>query len=161
MRIEGSFRQKGTTHFILILSIKLNMRRSNIYFVSILFQFAFVFIFISGNAETAFDEYQCPDDERGPDLTSLALLSRTKRSFGGKEAVNITLVNTNVLGAPGWLPLICGAVLDMIFHVSGYIVMGKLFRYCNYLANPPIVKLSCFFLQNFIQANAFKIINPS
>ena len=56
--------------------------------------------------------------------------SRVKRGFGGKEPVNITLVNTNVLGAPGFLPLICGAFIDMVLHVTGYIVLGKMSMVC-------------------------------
>jgi hypothetical protein len=53
------------------------------------------------------------------------VLSRVKRSFGGQEPINWTLVNFNVLGPGGWLPLACGAGLDLVFHVSGYAVLGK------------------------------------
>ena len=53
-------------------------------------------------------------------------LSRVKRSFGGQEPVNLTLINANVLGPNGWLPLACGAPLDLIFHVTGYTVLGNM-----------------------------------
>ena len=57
------------------------------------------------------------------------VLSRVKRSFGGKEPVNMTLINTNVLGPNGWLPLACGASLDVFFHVSGYFVLGNILNF--------------------------------
>ena len=53
------------------------------------------------------------------------VLSRVKRVFGGKEPINMTLINQNVLGAPAWMPLICGATMDMVFRVSGYTVLGS------------------------------------
>jgi|688.fasta_scaffold831678_1 hypothetical protein len=52
------------------------------------------------------------------------ILGRVKRSFGGKEPVNMTLVNENTLGPPGFLALACSSALDLIFHISGYIVLG-------------------------------------
>ena len=52
------------------------------------------------------------------------VLSRVKRSFGGQEPVNLTLINANVLGPNGWLPLACGAPFDLLFHVTGYTVLG-------------------------------------
>lgn len=52
------------------------------------------------------------------------VLSRVKRGFGGKEPINFTLIHQNVLGAPAWMPLICGATMDMVFRVSGYTVLG-------------------------------------
>ena len=52
------------------------------------------------------------------------ILSRVKRGFGGPEPINFTLINTNVLGPPGWLPLASGATMDLIFRVSGYTVLG-------------------------------------
>ena len=57
------------------------------------------------------------------------VLSRVKRSFGGKEPVNMTLINTNVLGPNGWLPLACGASLDLFFHVSAYFVLGNILSF--------------------------------
>lgn len=87
---------------------------------------------VLNNVGTTPDASKCPEDvaiesglESGSRTRDLALLVRTKRSFGGKEPVNITLVNTNVLGAPGWLPLVCSAVPDVIFHVTGYGVLGN------------------------------------
>ena len=65
--------------------------------------------------------------EDAGESSSLAVLSRHKRSFGGQEPINWTLVIGNVLGPGGWTPLFCGANLDLIFHVSGYVVLGKLF----------------------------------
>ena len=56
---------------------------------------------------------------------SLAVLSRHRRSFGGQEPINWTLVIGNVLGPGGWTPLFVGANLDLVFHVSGYVVLGK------------------------------------
>lgn len=53
------------------------------------------------------------------------ILSRVKRGFGGKEQINFTLIHQNVLGAPAWMPLICGATMDMVFRVSGYTVLGS------------------------------------
>lgn len=50
---------------------------------------------------------------------------RKKRSFGGKEAINFTQVNTNALGPPGFVSISSGAVLDFTFYVSGYIVLGR------------------------------------
>ncbi len=64
------------------------------------------------------------DVEKGGN--SLAVLSRNRRSFGGQEPINWTLVIGNVLGPGGWTPLFCGANLDMFFRVSGYVVLGKL-----------------------------------
>ena len=52
------------------------------------------------------------------------ILGRFKRSFGGQEPVNMTLVNENTLGPAGFLALACSSALDLIFHVSGYIVLG-------------------------------------
>jgi hypothetical protein len=54
------------------------------------------------------------------------ILSRVKRGFGGKEPINFTLIHQNVLGAPAWMPLICGATMDMVFRVSSYTVLGSL-----------------------------------
>ena len=67
-----------------------------------------------------------------------AILSRVKRSFGGPEPINFTLINTNVLGPPGWLPLASGATMDLIFRVSGYTVLGM----CNALTSH--VLYECF-----------------
>ena len=80
------------------------------------------------NAGTTSAGSKCPGNaaiDSGSGNRDHALLVRNKRSFGGKEPVNMTLVNTNVLGAPGWLPLVCSAVPDVIFHVTGYGVLGK------------------------------------
>jgi hypothetical protein len=91
----------------------------------------FICLLLCLNVEAAFKEDKCPDgDAPVPGIEagserSLALLSRTKRGFGGKEQVNMTLVNINVLGAPGWLPLFCSAVPDVFFHVTGYTVLGN------------------------------------
>ncbi len=52
------------------------------------------------------------------------ILGRFKRSFGGQEPVNMTLVNENTLGPAGFLALACSSALDLIFHISGYIVLG-------------------------------------
>ena len=59
------------------------------------------------------------------DNTDLELHGRVKRSFGGKEQINYTLVNTNVQGVPGFVPLISGATMDMVFHITGYWILGK------------------------------------
>ncbi len=89
--------------------------------------------------QNVFMEEECPDAESLPNLTefgdgrSLAVLSRVKRGFGGKEPINFTLVQTNVLGPPGWLPLASGATLDLVFHVTGYVVLGKLISTFNWL----------------------------
>ena len=75
-------------------------------------------------------EEECPETLSSStefvDERSLAVLSRVKRGFGGKEPINFTLVHSNVLGPPGWLPLASGATLDLIFHATGYVVLGKL-----------------------------------
>ena len=71
---------------------------------------------------------------------NFAILSRVKRSFGGPEPINFTLINTNVLGPPGWLPLASGATMDLIFRVSGYTVLGM----CNALTS--YVLYECFTL---------------
>ena len=55
------------------------------------------------------------------------VLSRVKRGFGGREPINFTLIHQNVLGAPAWMPLICGATMDMVFRVSSYTVLGSNF----------------------------------
>ena len=90
--------------------------------------FGFVWAAVLENAGTTSAGSKCPGNAAigsGSRNRDHALLVRNKRSFGGKEPVNMTLVNTNVLGAPGWLPLFCSAVPDVIFHVTGYGVLGK------------------------------------
>jgi hypothetical protein len=47
------------------------------------------------------------------------------RSFGGQEPINITLVNISILGPMGWLSMSSRSVLDVIFHISGYTILGK------------------------------------
>ena len=101
------------------------------FFVSSLVFIAFLIQYVS-----PFQEENCPDtisisspynSSKAGKVHPLQVLSRVKRGFGGQEPINFTLVNANVLGPNGWIPLFCGATLDMVFHVTGYIVLGKPF----------------------------------
>ena len=67
-------------------------------------------------------------------------ISRFKRSFGGQESVNITLVNENILGPAGFLSLASASALDLIFHISGYVVLGRFFY--SFLKGVKIYKLN-------------------
>jgi hypothetical protein len=65
-------------------------------------------------------------------------LSRVKRSFGGQEPINFTLVNSQILGPPGFLSITSGSTLDLIFQSTGFAVLGifycfiLLFSYLDY-----------------------------
>ena len=50
---------------------------------------------------------------------------RIKRSFGGSEPINMTLVNSKVVGPMGWIPFSSGSILEAIFYITGYTVLGK------------------------------------
>jgi hypothetical protein len=64
------------------------------------------------------------------DATTMVVHSRVRRSFGGKEPINFTLVNQNVLGPPGWLPMASGITIDLILRLSGYTALGPFEVYC-------------------------------
>ena len=88
-----------------------------------------LFAFEDEEEEECFEDFETfsgwNDTGDDDDNTDLELHGRVKRSFGGKEQINYTLVNTNVQGVPGFVPLISGATMDMVFHITGYWVLGK------------------------------------
>ena len=99
-----------------------------------IFVSSLVFITFLIQNVSPFQEENCPDSisissssnsSKNGEVYQLHALSRVKRGFGGQEPINFTLINANVLGPNGWIPLFCGATLDMVFHVTGYIVLGK------------------------------------
>jgi len=61
-------------------------------------------------------------------------LSRWKRAFGGTEPVNMTLVNININGPSGWIPLACGVFVDNVIHLSGYVALGMNSFYTKIMA---------------------------
>jgi hypothetical protein len=52
--------------------------------------------------------------------------SPEKRNFGGPEAINFTLVYDSTFGVKGWLASAVEISQDILFHVSGYTVLGKM-----------------------------------
>lgn len=52
-------------------------------------------------------------------------LIRRKRNFGGSEAINFPLVYDSIFGVKGWLASGIEVFQDILFHVSGYTVLGK------------------------------------
>lgn len=59
------------------------------------------------------------------DVSEVKILSRKKRNFGGPEAINFPLVYNSVFGVQGWLASGIEVLQDIIFHVSGYTVLGN------------------------------------
>ena len=53
------------------------------------------------------------------------ILSRQKRNFGGPEAINFPLVYDSVLGVKGWLASGIEVFQDILFHLTGYTIIGK------------------------------------
>jgi hypothetical protein len=84
-------------------------------------------IFIFGKNVAPLEDNCREVETQTKNVGNFPILSRVKRGFGGQEPINITLINTNVLGPPGWLPLASGATMDMIFRVSAYTVLGMFF----------------------------------
>ena len=57
--------------------------------------------------------------------SSAKTLRRQKRNFGGSETINFPLVYDTIFGVRGWLVSGIEAFQDILFHVSGYTVLGK------------------------------------
>ena len=53
------------------------------------------------------------------------ILSRQKRNFGGPEAINFPLVYDSVFGVKGWLASGIEVFQDILFHLTGYTIIGK------------------------------------
>ena len=53
------------------------------------------------------------------------ILSRQKRNFGGSEPINFPLVYDSVLGVKGWLASGIEVFQDILFHLTGYTIIGK------------------------------------
>lgn len=65
------------------------------------------------------------DDVTLSNTTSLAILSRRKRDFGGKEPIDWPKTYNAVFGVPGWMAQACEAFSDINFHLLGYNALGK------------------------------------
>jgi hypothetical protein len=53
------------------------------------------------------------------------ILSRQKRNFGGSEAIDFDKAITGIFGPTGLLVQGCEVFLDIVWHVSGYTILGK------------------------------------
>ena len=99
--------------------------------------FYFIFIFllffsntsVSSNAAQNFSsnsktetEISCDENENS---LSGKVLSRQKRNFGGSEPINYSLVFDGIFGVKGWLASGIEVFHDILFHVSGYTILGK------------------------------------
>jgi hypothetical protein len=67
------------------------------------------------------------DEDFGNTTTSVVLLSRQKRNFGGKEAIDFPKALNAVFGATGWLTQGLEAFSDINFHLLGYTALGMFF----------------------------------
>lgn len=63
----------------------------------------------------------CNDDE------DQKILSRHKRNFGGSEAIDYAKAIGGVFGPAGLVVHGCEAFSDIIFHLTGYTVLGTIF----------------------------------
>ena len=73
-----------------------------------------------------FDDVQNDDRSDALDVTlENKKLIRRKRNFGGSEAINFPLVYDSIFGVKGWLASGIEVFQDILFHVSGYTVLGK------------------------------------
>ena len=85
-------------------------------------------VYLSASTDILGTAEQLPklcDDESRSFTCAEAPRKRFKRSFGGREAINFTQVNNSTLGPAGFLSTSSGAMLDLTFYVSGYIVLGR------------------------------------
>jgi len=84
-------------------------------------------------------------------------LSRRKRNFGGKEAIDFPKAINAVFGATGWLAQGLEAFSDINFHLLGYTALGMFL--CLNLACLQNQKLHCtdYCFKNTVQVgSAFK-----
>ena len=65
------------------------------------------------------------NDAQNDDADDGRILSRQKRNFGGPEPINFPLVYDSVLGVKGWLASGIEVFQDILFHVTGYTIVGK------------------------------------
>ena len=65
------------------------------------------------------------NDAQKDDADDGRILSRQKRNFGGPEAINFPLVYDSVFGVKGWLASGIEVFQDILFHVTGYTIVGK------------------------------------
>ena len=65
------------------------------------------------------------NDTQNDDADDGRILSRQKRNFGGPEPINFPLVYDSVFGVKGWLASGIEVFQDILFHVTGYTIVGK------------------------------------